>query len=225
MDALRSVAETMATGKIEKLGLVKRIEDLIATGTGSAEAISYALKKEGFNVSQPTISRYLKRTREERREETQKILSDHVQAHVPGDLTALEAMEAQCLTWAHEDNDAFAHRLAGRNIAARLDEWVGIILSVNPAIYPDTEKLNAARFLAVKEIMTQCVGFVSDDFAIQRARLLAMQRATGIIEMKLRYAGIIDSAKEGNVFILGSEDRLEKDDASGRFLVIKGGRE
>jgi len=213
----------MAAGKIEKLGLVKRIEDLIAQGTGSSEAISTALKNEGFNVSQPTISRYLKRTREERREETQKILSDHVQAHVPGDLTALEEMEAQCLTWAHEDNDAFAHRLAGRNIAARLDEWVGIILSANPVEHNDPESLDNARHLAVKAIMTQCIGFVSDDFAIQRARLLAMQRATGIIEMKLRYAGIIDSSKEGNVFILGSDDRLQKDDASGRFLVIKGG--
>jgi DNA-binding transcriptional ArsR family regulator len=215
----------MATGKIEKLGLVKRIEDLIAQGTCSSEAISTALKTEGFNVSQPTISRYLKRTREERREETQKILSDHVQAHVPGDLTALETMEAQCLEWAHEDNDVFAHRLAGRNIADRLDEWVGLILSANVAAHTDQESLENARHLAVKEIMTQCIGFVSDDFAIQRARLLAMQRATGIIEMKLRYAGIIDSAKEGNVYILGSEDRLEKDDTSGRFIVIKGGRD
>jgi DNA-binding transcriptional ArsR family regulator len=215
----------LATGKIEKLGLVKRIEELISAGTCSSEAISNALKVEGFNVSQPTVSRYLKRTRDERQEETQKIISDHVQTHVPADLTALEAMEAQCLTWAHEDNDAFAHRLAGRHIAARLSDWVGIILAANPAAHTNPESLDNARHLAVKEIMAQCIGFVSDDFAIQRARLMAMQRATGIIEMKLRYAGIIDSAKEGNVFILGSDDRLEKDDASGRFLVIKGGRD
>lgn len=216
----------MATGKIEKLGLVKRIEDLIAGGTCSSEAISIALKAEGSNVSQPTISRYLKRTREERREETQKILSDHVQAHVPGDLVALETMEEQCLQWAHEDNDAFAHRLAGRNIAAHLDEWVSLILGANQNLAnTDVEALEDARTLAVKGIMAQCIGFVADDFAIQRARLLAMQRAGAIIEMKLRYAGIIDSAKEGNVFILGSEDRLEKDENSGRFRVIKGGRE
>ncbi len=214
----------MAISKIEKLGLVKRIEDLIAQGTRSSEAISATLKSEGFSISQPTISRYLKRTREERREETQKILSDHVQEHVPADLTALETMEAQCLQWAHEDNDAFAHRLAGRNIATKLDEWVSIILSANRnSVNGDSESLETARFLAVKEIMAQALGFIADEFAIQRARLLAMQRASSIIEMKLRYAGLMGE-REGNVFILGSEDRLEKDD-TGRFLVIKGGRD
>ncbi len=211
--------------KIEKLGLVKRIEDLIASGTSTSEAISSALKAEGFTVSQPTISRYLKRTREERREETQKILSDHVQAHVPGDLTALETMEAQCLDWAQEDNAAFAHRLAGRNIAAKLDEWVSVILAANKnAVHTEAEELEDARTLAVKEIMAQAIGFVADEFAVQRARLLAMQRASNIIEMKLRYAGLMGE-KEGNVFILGNDDRLEKDENTGRFLVIKGGKD
>lgn len=213
----------MAAGKIEKLGLVKRVEDLIAAGTCSSDAISVALKSAGFNVSQPTISRYLKKTREERREETQKILSDHVQAHVPGDLDALETMEAQCLQWAQEDNAAFAHRLAGRNIAARMDEWVDLILSANPQANTEEGALEDARTLAVKGIMKQAIGFVADEFAIQRARLLAMQRAADIVEMKLRYAGLMGE-KDGNVFILGSEDRLEKDENSGHFLVIKGGK-
>jgi predicted transcriptional regulator len=210
-------------GKIEKLGLVKRIEELIMAGTNSSEGIAAALKAEGYAISQPTISRYLKRTREERREETQKIISDHVQATVPADLTALETMEAQCLAWAQEENDSFAHRLAGRNIAQNLTAWLDRILTINPASHTDPEELDKARRQAVKEIMGDCLLWIADEFSIQKARLSAMRQAAGIIDLKLRYAGLIDVTKEGNVFILGSEDRLEKDPQTGRFLVIKGG--
>jgi predicted transcriptional regulator len=212
----------MATGKIEKLGLVKRIEELVSQGTASSEAISVALKAEGFNVSQPTVSRYLKKTRDSRREATQDILNNHIQEHVPADLTALEAMEAQCLTWAHENNDAFAHRLAGRHIAESLNLWLGIILNINPASYADPAELNKARLLAVREIMTQCIGWISDDFAVQKARLAAMRQASGIIEMKLRFAGVIGGEQSGNVFILGNDDRdrLEKDAESGKLRLV-----
>ena len=217
----------MAASKIEKLGLVKRIEELVSQGISSSEAISAALKAEGFNVSQPTVSRYLKKTRNSRRETTQDIVDNHIQEHVPADLTALEDMEAQCLTWAHEDNDAFAHRLAGRRIADHLGKWLDIILSINPVSYPDPVELDKARRLAVREIMTQSIGWISDDFAVQKARLSAMRQASGIIEMKLRFAGVIGGAQEGNVFIVGSDDRdlLEKDATSGRFrLVFKEGK-
>ncbi|MCX5818436.1 MAG: hypothetical protein NT047_00760 [Deltaproteobacteria bacterium] len=212
----------MATGKIEKLGLVKRIEELVSQGTASSEAISAALKAEGFNVSQPTVSRYLKKTRDSRREATQDILNNHIQEHVPADLTALEAMEAQCLDWAHENNDAFAHRLAGRHIADSLKLWLDIILSINPASYADSNELNKARLLAVREIMTQSIGWISDDFAVQKARLAAMRQASGIIEMKLRFAGVIGGEQSGNVFIIGSDDRdvLEKDTASGKLRLV-----
>ena len=213
----------MAAGKIEKLGLVTRIEELIAGGTTSSEAISEALKAEGHAISQPTVARYLKRTREERREATQKIISDHVQETVPADLDALEQMEKHCLAWAKEENTEFAHRLAGRHIAEHLTSWLDRILSINPASYIDPEERDKARRDAVREIMSDCLSWIGDEFAIQRARLLAMRQAQGIIDLKLRYAGIIDSTKEGNIFILGNEDRLEKDAKSGRFLVIKGG--
>jgi len=211
-------------GKIEKLGLVKRIEGLIAGGTTSSEAIAAALKTEGYAVSQPTVARWLKRTREERREETQKIIADHVQETVPADLDALEQMEAQCLAWAKEENDAFAYRLAGRNIAQNLSTWLGRILSINPASYTEPEELDRARHDAVKEIMADCLGWIIDEFAIQKARLAAMRQGSAIIEMKLRFSGLIDS-KDGNVFIVGADDRVERDPSSGRFVVIKGGAE
>jgi len=213
----------MAAGKIEKLGLVKRIEELIAGGTTSSEAISSALKAEGHAVSQPTVARYLKRTREERREETQKIISDHIQETVPADLDALEEMEAQCLAWAKEENTEFAHRLAGRHIAENLPAWLARILSINPLSHVDPKELDKARRAAVGEIMSDCLSWIADEFAIQKARLSAMRQAQGIIDLKLRYAGIIDTTKEGNIFILGNEDRLAKDPQSGRFVVIKGG--
>ena len=38
--------------------------------------------------------------------------------------------------------------------------------------------------------------------------------------MKLRFAGVIGGEQTGNVFILGSDDRLEKDETTGRLRIV-----
>jgi hypothetical protein len=213
----------MATSKIESLGLAKRIEELISSGVRSSPAISTALKTEGFNVSQPTVSRWLKHVRETRSDATQKIIADHVEKTVPADLAALEKMEAQCLTWAHEEDDAFACRLAEQKIDEHLQVWLEKIQGVDRALYADAKEHLAARRLAVREFMTLCLLWIADDIAMQKKRIGAMRQATTIIDLKLRYSGVIGAGDTGHIYLVG-QDEVEKDPQNGRLLVFKGGK-
>lgn len=213
----------MATSKIESLGLAKRIEELISSGIHSSPAISAALKKEGFNVSQPTVSRWLKHVRETRVEATQQIIQDHIQKTVPADLEALEKMEAACLTWAHEENDAFACRLARQNITEALQAWFGRIQSINPALYADPAELLKARNNAVRDIMAECLEWIADDIAMQKKRIGAMRQATTIIDLKLRYSGVIGSGDSGNIYLLGKDD-VQEGSEGGLRLIIRDGK-
>ena len=215
----------MATSKIESLGLAKRIEELISSGVHSSPAISTALKKEGFNVSQPTVSRWLKHVRETRTDATQKIIADHVEKTVPADLAALEKMEAQCLAWAHEGNDAFACRLARQNITEHLKLWLERIQSINPALYVEPQELLKARSNAIQDIMADCLEWIADDIAMQKKRIGAMRQATTIIDLKLRYSGVMGSGDSGNIFLVGNDEDLQKDVSDGRLrLVLKDGK-
>jgi len=203
------------TNKIVKWNLQKTVEELISSGTAKTSvAIAAALTEKGFKISQPTVSRYLKEEKESRKEETKKIVGDHVRATVPADLTALETMESKCLEWAGEENPAMANRLASKHIEEFADEWANLIIKLQ----------GVDRKKAVKEIIAQCLTWTADDIKIQAARITAMRQATSIIEMKLRYA--IGEDNDGKIFFLDSEhgDQLVKDDQSGRFMVIPGGQ-
>ena len=213
----------MPTSKIEKWGLQKRIEDLIAAGTRTSAAISDALKKEGFDVSQPTIARHLKFVRETRREETQKIVQDHIQKTVPKDLNALETMEGQCLTNAQEDISAFAHRLAARKIAEQIDSWIDRLSALNAVTYPDPKELRKAKWDAAEAMMDQCIRWVVDDYAFQKNSRGAMRQATQIIGLKLQYSGIIGADQEGNIFLV-KKGELKEDPTTGRLIVLRGGQ-
>jgi predicted transcriptional regulator len=208
------------TSKIKSLGLTHRIEELISSGINTSAAISEALKKEGYNVSQPTVSRYLKETRDARKEETKDIVQEHVQKTIPTDLKALEDMEAKCLNWAEENPAAFTNRLADQHIDASLDSWIEKIYSAQTSD-PD------ARRAIVKGIMSQCLSWIADDLSLQKSRIFAMRMATNIIDLKLRYSGILDGANEGGIYFVNPEsgDRLVENKETGRLMVIKGGQE
>lgn len=207
------------SGKIEAWGLAPRIEELISSGVKTSVEISAVLKSDGFDVSQPTISRYLKKVRETRCEETRKIVQDHVQKTVPTDLKALEDMEAQCLTWAEEDLNAFAHRLAAKHIDEHIETWVSRIYEAHNSTDED------ARKAVVKDIIRQSLSWVADDKSLQKSRINAMRMAANIIDLKLRYSGIIEGSNEGGIFFVNPEsgDRLKRDEKTDRLMVIKGG--
>jgi arginine repressor len=211
--------------KITKLKLEPRIQELIEQGVVTTGAIAQRLTQEGHAVSQSAVARWLKETRDARRDETQQIVREHVQKTVPDDLEALEEMERQCLEWSREEADAFAHRLAARHITEHLEQWSSLLLACDPGGAPDLKELAKRRSEAVIVIMQQCLGWIADDLTLQKRRVTGMRMATQIIDLKLRYAGIIDSAGSGNVFFVEAEkgQALNADPKTGRLFVIQGG--
>lgn len=193
--------------KIIQLGLAGKIESLIAEGVISAQAISARLAQDGYSISQPTISRWLKHQSDARRETAQQLVQEHVKQTVPADLVALEEMEAQCLAWARETNDEFAHRLSGRCIADHLESWATTIQTAGKDIAAagDEEEAERVRRQAVRQIMDQCLAWIADDITLQKARLGAMRMAAAIIDLKLKHA--IDGEGASNILICASEDR------------------
>lgn len=97
----------MALSKIDKFNMGQAVLDLFAKGKNTyeiADAVSEMLKDQGIfyynggdpipeRVSQPTVARYLKEVRKERAEETRAVVHEHVKAHIPKDLEALEEIE------------------------------------------------------------------------------------------------------------------------------------
>jgi hypothetical protein len=112
-------------------------------------------------------------------------------------------MELQCLAWAREDNDEFASRLAGRRVADHLPLWVETIISAKASAYATPEDADEALNKAVKQIMSQCLGWIADDITLQKSRLSAMRMAAMIIDLKLKHA--IGGEGGSNIWIGGSE--------------------
>lgn len=189
--------------KIIAMGLAGRIEQLLAAGLVTSKDISAKLTAEGYAISPATVSRWLREQRETRRDSAQQIVREHVEKTVPADLDALEEMEAQCLSWARETNDEFAHRLAGRRVADQLENWCDILRSVDSASYETAEEKDEARGKAIKQIMTFCLTWVADDLTLQKAKLSAMRMASIIIDLKLKHA--IGGEGGSNIWIGGAE--------------------
>jgi DNA-binding transcriptional ArsR family regulator len=202
--------------KIDRAGLAPVILELQSAGITTSIAISAALKEQGFNISQPTVSRWLKAHKDLGRDDTRQIVQDHIKAAVPADLDALENMEAACLAWAKEDEESFSERIANQRIKDAIPEWKETIANTPADRVGET----------VADIIRKCLHWIAQDVGLQKRRLAAMKQATSIIELKLRYSGIIDAAGSGNIIMVDSrKDRVVQDEHSGRLMVIKGGKD
>lgn len=200
--------------KIESLGLQNEVEKLIESGTTTSVGIHAALSAQGYKISQPTVSRYLKDIKEARQTETASILSDHISKNLPTDLNAIEAMEAQCLEWTKEDNNKFAHRLAVKHVTEDAPQWIDTILKLVDA---DPKVKNQA----IEDIIDKCLRYIADDFKLQSARLAAMKQAGSFIDMKLRYA--MGESQDGKIIFLNNGETVKRDDNTGKLVVIPGG--
>jgi len=207
----------MPGNKISRLKLEATIEELIKAGITTSVGIAAALQERGHQVSQPTVSRYLKTVQQARQEEAQQIVNRHVQEKLPSDLTALETMEKQCLDWSKENNQAFAHRLAEQKIEEAAPAWAELIAGVASG---EPKEKNAA----LHDIVKQCLTWISDDLKMQTARLAAMRQAANIIEMKLKFT--LGNKEEGGIYFVNpsSGDVLTRDEKTGRLTVIPGGQ-
>jgi hypothetical protein len=81
--------------KIVQHNLEDRV--LVLAGEGKSSALIAQIITAELNgadtISQPTVSRWLKTTREERSNQTKQIVHDHIKATVPEDLKALDEVE------------------------------------------------------------------------------------------------------------------------------------
>lgn len=158
--------------KIQKYGLEERILDLSLGRTSSqvAELVTAELQAKGIQdqISQPTVSRFLRKVRASRAEETRNIVQEHIKAHVPKDLEAIEEIELWLL-------DRFRGRVD-------LSEDIGRIKQIGPIDEEGKEKLTRLA----KEIAAVIDGDhkTKAEFGMKAARL---------IELKLKYAGILEN--------------------------------
>lgn len=225
-------------GKIEKLGLAVQILEWNTQGVSTLE-IANRLNKTGIEINQSTISRWLKVQRETARPETAKIVADHVQKTVPADLDALEEMEAQCLARSREMKGDFSHRLAAIYIEEDLPLWCDMIRSAEAmmtsreiavevadcrvdGIKNEDDKKSPLK-KAVESIMRQCLVYMANDQSLEKMRISARRTVAQIIDLKLKYSGILDGSQGGGIYFVDkdNEENLGQDER-GRFFVVKG---
>ena len=87
--------------KIEKYGFQDRVLKLYSEPGMTSLRIAQVLTEElqgNDSISQPTVSRWLKDVRDERREETRQVVNEHIKANIPKDLEALDIQDIYALT-------------------------------------------------------------------------------------------------------------------------------
>jgi predicted transcriptional regulator len=206
------------SGKIEKHNLGPRVLHLLLKEGKTSSQIAEILTKDGFKVSQPTVSRFIKANREKARDEVQDLIHDHVQREIPKDMTALEDMEQLCLAWAKEEPDTTAERIAlWGKVQAQIPAWREKILSY--AQGSDEEKA-----VIIKEFIQLVSRWLFEDLNMQKQRINAMRMATGIIDTKLKYSGVLQTGEGSNIIISGDEDERdeERSDREDRTLRLVG---
>ena len=197
------------TGKIEQHDLGPRIFHLVTREGKTASEVSRIFSAEGIEISQPTISRWLKENRENQKNRVQQIVTDHVEKVVPKDMDAIEEMENIALIYAREDEFAAADRVAtAAMVTGKIDEWRDMILAC-PSESVESEEAEAVRARTIKRIAAQAISWAMVEKGVLRDRLAAIKAANELIVTKLRFAGVIDGAESGNIFI-GEAESSEK---------------
>lgn len=196
-------------GKIEKHKLGPRILSLLTEeGKGSKE-IAAILTEEGFKLSQPTVSRWIKQQRDNHGDEVQALIRQHVKKVLPDDLQALEDMETQCLAWAKEGPDTKAERIGlWEKVKANYRAWQGLLLSISLEVSEKDLKK------AMDPIIKQCLNWILEDINIQKERIGAMRMGSSIIDIKLKYSALLEGVKAGSIIIRpeGSVGEPSKDE-------------
>lgn len=187
--------------KIERLGLERRVQDLMRSGVVTGRAIAECLNEElagqghTARLSPAAVNRYLAPLRDTLAADAFRTIRDHVEKVLPTDLQALEDMERQCLAWAAEPVQDQIARIARASVElpGEVGAWVGMLASSSP------EK----RGLLIKEIIGRCLEYIMRDGRQQAKRLAAMAEARKVIELKLKHAGLLgDDEGKGRIIIM-----------------------
>lgn len=207
-------------GKIEQYNLTQRVLDMATKEGKPTRIITRILKNEGYAIDQATVSRFLKKMRELSQPTVSEVVEKHVLETVPQDLDALEEMEAQCLARTRELKGDFSHRLAALYIEDDLPKWCDLLNEAKSALAREEAKEPAgegeerdAVERVVESIIRQALLYVANDLVLEKMRNAARRTASQIIDLKLKYAGIIGGEAAGSiVFKDRDEDAVSRDE-------------
>jgi len=187
--------------KIDKWELGPRIIQMSLKPMTDAE-IARTLKAEGYEISQPTLSRWLKEHRHDATDEVQQILHDHNVKELPKDLEALEEIQRRTRDWANEGPRKIAENITLQDrLLKTLPGWQKKI---------DLAVDEKARAKLVKAMIKQCLVLIQEYFDFRKTLLVFMKASQGVIETKLRFSGVIEATERGNIYI-----NYNKDDGKG----------
>lgn len=202
---------------VERFNLGARIIKYIEKGT-SYEQMEVLFRGEGFPIGYKAIHRWAAKRQEDARSVVADIVREHVERVVPADLTALEEMEVQCLEVSRELKGDFSHKLAAKNITEDLQKWVFMLKNAEEAL---AENKAVAVKSVVKAIMEQAIEYVSNELNLEKMRESARRTIVQLIDLKLKYSGIIGGAREGGVYFVDAEggEELGEHEDGGLFIV------
>jgi hypothetical protein len=215
-------------GKIEQYNLTQRVLEMATKESRPSREITRILKSEGYSIDQATVSRFLKKMRELSQPSVAEVVEKHVLLTVPADLDALEEMEIQCLARSREMKGDFSHRLAATYIEEYLPRWLDLLSAARNAFAERTEdpengKRDDPVELVVESIVRQALMYVTNDLVLEKMRNAARRTASQIIDLKLKYSGIIGGEAAGNIFFKDREDDVTSRDAdlrkTGKMVV------
>jgi len=212
-------------GKIEQYNLTQRVLEMATQEGRPSREITRILNGEGFSIDQATVSRFLKKMRELSQPTVAEVVEKHVLTTVPADLDALEEMELQCLARTREVKGDFSHRLAAVYIEDDLPRWLSLLTEARNAFAersadPESGKRDDPVELVVESIIRQAIMYVTNDLVLEKMRNAARRTASQIIDLKLKYSGIIGGETAGGIYF---RDR-DEDVASGDAELRKSGK-
>lgn len=173
--------------KITRYGMSQRVLELSAMGKNTYEIAAIVtddLQARGISdsLSQSAVSRWLKGVREERAEKTRSVVQEHIKEVVPKDLEALEEIEG----------------------------WLmGIFRNQRELVKIRSEMLQDEELQKMLSVVNG--GGESGDYDIKTRGNAAMM-ALKVIELKLKYSGILetpDDQEEAKALAREAEELLD----------------
>jgi hypothetical protein len=186
------------TTYIERHQLGEQILQLSFKEGKTDTEVAAILTASGHKMSQPTVSRWLDKKRQEMGNQVTGIMQEHLQRELPKDLDVLEELEALMLEWTREDTPVIMERLKDPSWCAdAFSRWKALVLDVS-----DAEKEAAA----VKTIIGEALGRVLKFFDLRKEKLSYIKGTRDTIGLKLQYSGVIAGAEKGNIVIMTSKN-------------------
>ncbi len=200
--------------KIDRLGLDKLVQELMAEGIIVGRQIAEILREEhDVKISDSAVCRYVAKIKKEVEHDAAATFRDHINREIPKDLESLENIQEQANAWWKEEPADISRRLASKY--SKIDEIVDPFLDrlMNADLSDEKE-----RRRVVKYIFKTCSDFLDEETRLQKKRIQAMKMELDAIKIKLANSGALDTEERGNIIIVDKREQFR------RTLAAKDGR-